>query len=170
MSIARKLALIALVAVAAGLLAGCGGPVIGGTKYVAQWSEYTGAGKIDHPEGLSIDGQGNLLVVDTWNNRILRADGNGKLLGSFGQEGSKPGQLMCPRSVTTDKDGNLYVVDNWNHRIGKFSQDGKFLMAFGKKGSPKGYNEAKGQFLYPYGVAVDSKGYEIGRASCRERV
>ncbi len=160
MSMVRRGALMALAAVAAaGLLAGCGGPVIGGTKYVAQWTEYAGAGKIDHPEGLSVDGQGNLLVVDTWNNRVLRADGSGKLLTSFGERGSKAGQLMSPRSVTTDKDGNIYVVDNWNHRIEKFSQDGKFLLTIGKKGSPKGYNEAKGQFLYPYGIAVDSKGY-----------
>jgi DNA-binding beta-propeller fold protein YncE len=156
----RTEALIGIAALAlAAVLAGCGGKMQGGTKYAAQWTEYAGAGKIDHPEGLAIDEQGNLLVVDTWNNRVLRADGSGKLLASFGEKGSKAGQFMCPRSATTDKEGNIYVVDNWNHRVEKFSRDGRFLMKFGEKGSPKGNDEAKGKFLYPYGIAVDSQGF-----------
>lgn len=160
MSMVRGGALIGVLAIVlAAVLAGCGGGMQAGPTYAAQWKEYAGAGAIDHPEGLAVDQQGNLLVADTWNNRILRADGSGKLVTSFGAAGAKDGQFMCPRSVTTDKSGSIYVVDNWNNRIEKFSPDGKFLMKFAKQGSPKGYDEAPGKFLYPYGIAVDSKGF-----------
>jgi tripartite motif-containing protein 71 len=50
-------------------------------------------------------------------------------------------------------------VDAWNQRIQKFSPDGKFLLALGGRGGPWGYDEADGKFIFPYGVAVDSRGY-----------
>jgi DNA-binding beta-propeller fold protein YncE len=160
MFIVRTGALIGIAAIAlAAMLSGCGGGTQAAPKYAAQWKEYAGAGPINRPEGLAVDQQGNLLVVDTWNNRVIRADSSGKLLASFGAVGAKDGQFTCPRSAATDKSGNLYVVDNWNNRIEKFSPDGKFLMKFGKQGSPKGYDEKPGQFLYPYGIAVNSKGF-----------
>ncbi len=148
-----------VVLVMAALILGCGAPSQTAPHFLAQWTQYPGAGGIDHPEGLSIDPKGNLLVADTWNNRILRVDTNGKLISSFGERGKKAGQFECPRSVTTDKAGHIYVVDNWNHRVQKFSPEGRFLLKFGEQGEPKGYDEAPGQFVYPYGVAVDSQGF-----------
>jgi sugar lactone lactonase YvrE len=137
---------------------GCGGPAEESPRFAAQWTRFSRAGPIDHPEGLAIDAQGKLLIADTWNNRILRVDGDRVLL-AFGGKGTKPGQLWCPRSVATDKRGNLYVVDNWNQRVQKFSPEGRFLLKFGEKGAPKGYDEAPGKWVYPYGVAVDSQGF-----------
>jgi DNA-binding beta-propeller fold protein YncE len=163
---------------------GCGGRKEQAPRFAAQWTEYAGAGAIDHPEGLAVDPQGMLLVADTWNHRILRVDptsaatpapggrpptpgqNNGVLpvrapraITCFGERGSKPGQFQCPRSVTTDKRGDIYVVDNWNHRVEKFTREGRFLLKFGEKGGPFGYDEAPGKFVYPYGIAVDSKGF-----------
>ncbi|MDH3677079.1 MAG: 6-bladed beta-propeller, partial [Nitrosopumilus sp.] len=46
---------------------------------------------------------------------------------------------------------NLYVVDQNNHRIQKFDSDGNFITKWGEEGT------IEGQFLVPYGIAVDSK-------------
>jgi len=140
-------------------LAGCGGP--GGTppKYASQWNgRGDSAGALNYAEGLAIDPQGKLLVADTWNDRILRYDADGKSLSAFGLHGHKDGELESPRAVTTDTRGNIYVADCWNHRIQKFSRDGKVHLTFGKKGGPWGDDEGDGLLLYPYSVAVDSQG------------
>ena len=45
---------------------------------------------------------------------------------------------------------NLYVTDYYNGRVVKFAGNGTYLSQWG------GYGSGNGQFLYPYGVAVDS--------------
>ncbi len=149
----------AMLAVVVGLLAGCstsGGP---GPKFAAQWNGAGDqAGKLNYAEGLALGADGKLLVADTWNDRILRCDADGKVLASVGRHGHGVGQLECPRAVTSDAQGNLYVVDTWNQRVQKFSPDGKSLLSFGAKGGPWGYDEADGKWSYPVGIAVDSQG------------
>ncbi len=153
----RKAAVIVLLL---SLAAGCGGPNLKAPAFKAQWDGAGSAvGKIDHPEGLGVDKEGRLLVADTWNDRILRCDAQGKPVAAFGKSGTGKGELMRPRSVTTDREGNIYVVDCWNNRISKYSPSGEFLLSFGGRGAPFGYDEAPGKFIYPYGVAVDSQGY-----------
>ena len=139
---------------------GCGGPPGTPPQFVAAW-DGSGArvGPIDHPEGVGIGKLGELIIADTWNDRIVRAAFEGGVVGAFGEHGTGPGKLECPRYVTTDRVGNIYVVDTWNHRVQKFSPTGRFLLEFGGQGGPWGYDEADGKFSYPYGVAVDSQGY-----------
>jgi len=150
----------AVTAVAALLVVGCGGPTLQAPGFTAQWNGAgSPVGEINHPEGLGVDKDGHLLVADTWNDRILRCNEEGKPVSAFGKSGQGKGELLRPRAVTTDRRGNIYVVDCWNHRIEKFSPSGEFAMAFGGKGGPWGYDEAPGKFVYPYGVAVDSQGF-----------
>jgi len=157
----RKAALIGMVGLmlAALLLAGCGGSVGTGLKFAAQWNGAgQPAGKVNSPEGLAIDQNGKLLIADTWRDRVLRSDADGKVLAVMGDKGAAADRLKCPRAVTTDGRGNVYVVDTLNQRVRKYSPDGKLLLTFGSKGAPFGEDEADGQWLYPVGVAVDSKG------------
>ena len=153
----RAAVLLALLAVAA---AGCGGPSLQAPTFQAQWDGASSpVGQIGRPEGMGVDKEGHLLVADTWNDRILRCDEQGKPVAAFGRAGGGKGEMLRPRSVTTDREGNIYVVDCWGQRIEKFSPTGKFLLAFGQQGKPFGYDDAPGKFVYPYGVAVDSKGF-----------
>jgi tripartite motif-containing protein 71 len=158
----RKAALMGLMVmvVLVAALVGCGkGGGGAAPKYVAQFNGSGDSnGPLNCPEGLGIDEQGKLLVVDTWNDRILRCDADGKSLSVFGKHGVKKGELETPRSACTDAQGNVYVADAWNQRIQKFSRDGNLLLVVGAKGAPFGNDEAKGKFVFPYGVAVDSKG------------
>jgi DNA-binding beta-propeller fold protein YncE len=156
----RRAALLGSVLVlSAFALSGCGAKLGTAPQSVAHWDLSAGtAGKIDYAEGVRIGKGGELLIVDTWNDRIVRTDAEGNVVGLFGEVGSEEGCLQRPHAVATDKAGNIYVVDAWNHRIQKFSPEGEFLLAFGSKGGPWGYDEADGKFTYPYGVAVDSEG------------
>jgi DNA-binding beta-propeller fold protein YncE len=46
----------------------------------------------------------------------------------------------------------VYVTDTGNHRVEKFDKEGNFITQWG------GFGNGKGQFNFPYGVAVDVKG------------
>jgi len=172
MAALRKVALVALGAVERGVprvlalamglalaASGCGARLGPAPSFGGRWNGVgTPVGAINHPEGVGVDNRGRLLVADTWNDRILLCDEEGKPISAFGKSGQRKGELLRPRSVTVDSRGNIYVVDTWNHRVEKFSRDGQFKMALGSKGGPWGYDEAPGKFVYPYGAAVDSSG------------
>jgi sugar lactone lactonase YvrE len=161
MAALRKAAVIALVASCVGaVIGGCGGARLSAPNFAEQWDgQGSPVGVVDHPEGLGVDKEGHLLVADTWNDRILRCDAEGRPASAIGKSGGGKDELLRPRGVTVDSQGNIYVVDTWNHRIQKLSPTGEFEMTIGGKGEPWGYDEAEGLFLYPYGTAVDSKGF-----------
>ena len=46
----------------------------------------------------------------------------------------------------------MYVTDTGNHRVQKFDRDGNFETQWG------GFGSARGQFNFPYGIAVDRRG------------
>ncbi|HST33080.1 MAG TPA: hypothetical protein VLJ80_06115 [Solirubrobacteraceae bacterium] len=76
------------------------------------------------------------------------------LLGSFGTEGSGPGQLLSPAGVAVNGStslsdpgaGNVYVVDKGNLRIELFDATGSTFL---------GEFEPPGGFSAPEGIAVD---------------
>ena len=61
-------------------------------------------------------------VVDT--NVLLSPDG--RLLMSWGEPGTDPGQFNVPHNICCDPDGWVYVADRENHRVQVFDGDGKF--------------------------------------------
>ena len=69
----------------------------------------------------------------------------------FGNEGL---QLNTPESIAIDPSGNVWVVDVYNDRVLKFSSAGKLLGSYG------GYGSEAGQFIYPWGVAINQKHWE----------
>ena len=120
--------------------------------------------KFGAPTGLAVDKQGNLLVYDVGNARIVKYSPAGKLITQWGSRGAGDGQFglvpmgtgpsseMTMGDLKVDSQGNIYVADQGNRRIEKFDSNGKFLLAWGTEG------EGDGQFGSPIGVAVDSKG------------
>ena len=46
-----------------------------------------------YPIGMAADGSGNLYVVDLWNNVVQKFNPNGSSGGSWGIEGTEPGEL-----------------------------------------------------------------------------
>jgi sugar lactone lactonase YvrE len=75
-----------------------------------------GLHQLSAPEGLAVDGSGNVYVADTGNDRVVRwAPGatQGEIIGGY------PGadQLSGPSDVVVGEDGTVYVVDTGNHRV-----------------------------------------------------
>jgi sugar lactone lactonase YvrE len=75
------------------------------------------------PRDVLISSDGTLWITDTGNKRLLHYSAAGEALGSYGSEGSAPGQFSEPVGLAQDAQGNLYVADTWNARIQKFTPD-----------------------------------------------
>jgi sugar lactone lactonase YvrE len=79
------------------------------------------------PRDLDIDNECNIYVVDSMNNKIQKFASDGKFLLSWGNAGSKEGEVKEPCGIGIDrKKSCLYLADTWNHRIQRFSLDGKY--------------------------------------------
>lgn len=71
--------------------------------------------------------QGEIYVSDGYANaRVHKFSPDGKLLFSWGECGSDPGQFNIPHNIVCDGDGWVYVADRENHRVQVFDGDGKY--------------------------------------------
>jgi DNA-binding beta-propeller fold protein YncE len=71
--------------------------------------------------------RGDLYVSDGYGNaRIHKYTPDGKLLMSWGEPGTDPGQFNVPHNICCDPDGWVYVADRENHRVQVFDGNGKF--------------------------------------------
>lgn len=81
-----------------------------------------------YPTNVALSAEGELYVSDGYGNaRVHRFSPDGKLLYSWGEPGSGPGQFHLPHGVAVDQQGRVYVADRENSRIQIFSADGKYL-------------------------------------------
>lgn len=75
---------------------------------------------LNHPNGVAVDGVGNVYVADTDNNVVRRIMANGvvtTLAGTAGLSGSTDGagaaaRFRKPHGGTVDASGNFYVIDD----------------------------------------------------------
>lgn len=75
------------------------------------------------PRGVVVDSDGNILIADTGNRRIVVTDDEGEYLYQWGSAGNDPGQFNEPTSLAVDTAGNLYVADTWNGRVQVFPRN-----------------------------------------------
>jgi len=76
---------------------------------------------------------GEILVADGYgNSRVHRFTPDGKrLLASWGESGTGPGQFNVVHDIATDRDGWIYIGDRENHRVQVFSPEGRFETQWG---------------------------------------
>lgn len=104
-------------------------------KFVEKWGIYnTTNGELGDayalfgPRGLAIDQDGNLLVADTGNKRIIKYTADGQLVQQVGGGGVVGGRFEEPVGVAVSPvDGTVYVADTWNQRIQKLTPSLEFL-------------------------------------------
>lgn len=115
-------------------------------------------GTLSFPNGIAVDGHGNVDVADSNNGRLLVLNVAGKTLGTIGH-GVGEGDLGLPRGVALDGSGRLFVVDSSDHMVRVYSSTSStvatpaFIGSFGNEG------QKDGTFEYPNGVATDSRAH-----------
>jgi len=71
--------------------------------------------------------KGEIYVTDGYgNSRVHKFTPDGKLLMSWGESGTEPGQFNIVHNVVTDAEGWVYVADRENHRVQVFDGNGKY--------------------------------------------
>ena len=88
---------------------------------------------LNMPYGVALDPFGNLLIADTFNNRVRQVGTNGIITtlagtGTNGYSGdgvaATNAALAWPSSVVEDSAGNLFIADNINCRIREVATNG----------------------------------------------
>lgn len=127
-----------------------------------------GAARFNAPQGLAVDGAGNVYVADTNNSTIRKISPAGvvtTLAGAPGQVGANDGagssaRFNGPYAVAVDGAGNVYVADFFNATIRKIDAGGTVstLAGFaGQVGATDGTGSAA-RFNQSYALAVDAAG------------
>ena len=106
-----------------------------------------GSGQLGNPYGVTISGNGNLLIANYNNGYITSYTLDGTCLGNFNK-----GQISNPVGLTTDKVGFAFATDSKFGCVKAFAQDGTSVHQFGSNGTENG------QFSNPYGIAVGPNG------------
>ena len=110
---------------------------------------------------------GDFYVSDGYGNaRVHKYSPDGKLLFSWGESGTGPGQFNIAHNICTDKDGWVYVADRENHRIQVFDNKGKFETQWVNMARPCGmYIDQSGEqrvYVGELGVAIGSNDQAFG--------
>ena len=88
-------------------------------------------GKFSAPSGIVATLLGQILVVDTGNNRIEVFDSTFNFRSQFGNAPG-PGQLNQPTGIAVTPTGLILVTDTGNNRVVVFDMFGNFRAAFGQ--------------------------------------
>ena len=133
-------------------------------KYLLAWEmPQTDKGR---PKGMSLDHDGNVLLVEPHYSRVNHFDTLGHLVRQWGKNGTNAGEVMFPRSIAVNKAGEIWVSEYGAvERVQRFSPDGlKLLGSVGKPGNgPGDLNRAEG-------VGMDGEDRLFVADSCNHRI
>jgi DNA-binding beta-propeller fold protein YncE len=87
-------------------------------KFLSKWTD------VGTPWGLSyVPGENVIFICDGVNDRVVKVDLNGKVLGVLGSRGKTPGKFAWPHSIAADSHGAIYVAEVKNWRVQKFEHE-----------------------------------------------
>lgn len=106
----------------------------------------------NRPNAVSVGLNGEIIVADTFNARVVIFNSEGKYITDFGERGSYPGQFNIIQGVAVDSNGHIYLTDSKENRINVMNLQGQFMMAFGITGDSL---KNIGSFNIPVGISID---------------
>jgi DNA-binding beta-propeller fold protein YncE len=118
------------------------------------------------PSGLSVDGDGNLVVSDSHYHCVRIYAPTGELLRTVGgTAGTGEGELSYISDAVRDVEGSFYIAEFGDtQRISKFDAAGKFVSCWGAPGSEPG------QFARIRALAFGPDGYLYAADACNHRI
>jgi sugar lactone lactonase YvrE len=121
------------------------------------------------PEGVAVDGAGNLYIADVNNFRVRKVTPGGTLTtvagvgaaGESGDGGPATSALVAPSRLAVDGAGNLYIADSFDNVI-RLVTPGGTITTFAGNGQ-QGYSGDGGpatsaELFMPSGIAFDGAG------------
>src|SRR5256714_1408510 len=119
-------------------------------------------GPFNRPTNVAVAPNGDLFVSDGYGNtRVHRFSSTGKLLSSWGEPGTGPGQFMLPHGIAVDPTGNVLVCDRESDRIQFFTAEGRFIREITEVQRPTQIALANGLMF------VSELGWRAGQRSFR---
>lgn len=109
--------------------------------------------RLKDPAGMAVDAAGNVYVVDSGNDRLVKLRANLDPSVETGGFGSQSGLLNRPSFVTIDNELNLWVSDEGNRRLSRFDGQLNYVdeIPFYDSDNPL-------RFGFPSGIAVADYG------------
>ena len=83
---------------------------------------------------VAIDGRGNIYILGTFINAVLKYGPDGKYITRFGSEGDNPGQFRAAHDLAVDNQGRVYVT-NFGE-VDVFSPEGRSIGSFSMPSGP----------------------------------
>ena len=117
-----------------------------GATVVEHGGRGAGPAQLFRPEGLGLAPDGEVLVADTGNRRVVRLGPRGELRGHFGAE-----LLIDPVDVAADE-RHVYVADRAAHVVRVFDRSGAPVRTLGSRG------RGPGELSFPAGLALGPPG------------
>ncbi len=108
------------------------------------------------PTDVAWDSKGNIYISDGYvHSRVAKFDPDGNWIGSWGKQGTQPGEFRIVHNVQIDKDDHVWVADRSNGRIQVFDTDGNFIKEVILNVPTKKYQPLMGH-QYPIKYDVDN--------------
>lgn len=140
--------------------------------------------QLNSPSGVAIDDKGNIIIADSFNNRIRIVDARTGIIstvagtgeqGCSGDDGlAVRAQLSGPTGLALSADGALFIADSGNHRIRKLDRAQQIIVTVAGSGiageAGDGGLAVQAELNDPSGVAVDRNGHLLIADTMNNRV
>ncbi|MFI5285496.1 MAG: NHL repeat-containing protein [Candidatus Dormibacteria bacterium] len=107
---------------------------------------------VDSPRGVQVASNGQIYIMDYWNQRVeyTNADGTGAQTFGFRGDPSQNGAINFAWGIALQPGtGDVFVANRESDQVESFSPSGTAIAIYGKKGT------ALGDFSFPQGIAFD---------------
>ena len=107
--------------------------------------------QLNGPDGIAVDGAGNLYIADVWNSRIRKVSPAGVITSVIPLEGSSG-----VYGVAVDNSGNIYIADNFSNavRVLRPTNQSVFISAVVDAASQSAITVSPGKIVVLYGAGL----------------